>query len=195
MTTELRTILIIDNQPLFADGLRSAAESTGQFRVTKVVSRCAEALHEARTYDPDVIVLSDPFRTSLLARLRRQSPSAQILLLTGEGQGGDGHGPSPTLSRRAGSPQAVALLRSLARLRADLDETRDDPARQDVVLTGREKDVLGLVASGYTSAEIGGMLFLSTNTVRTYCQSSLRKLGARNRMQAVAIARRMRVLD
>ncbi len=55
------------------------------------------------------------------------------------------------------------------------------------VLTDRERQVLRLVAEGYTNEEIAGRLCISIFTVQNHVQNILRKLNARNRTQAGAI--------
>ncbi len=57
-----------------------------------------------------------------------------------------------------------------------------------VGLTRREYDVVRHVALGETNREIAGAMYLSPNTVKTYLQSALLKLGARNRVEAIARA-------
>jgi DNA-binding NarL/FixJ family response regulator len=61
-------------------------------------------------------------------------------------------------------------------------------------LTPREYDVLRLVAQGMTSKDIADRLGLATNTVRGYTQSLITKLGARNRIQALTTARKLRLI-
>lgn len=58
-------------------------------------------------------------------------------------------------------------------------------------LTARERDVLRLLAEGYSNEEIGKALFIAPDTVRTHVKKSCRKLGARTRTQAVATALRL----
>ena len=61
-------------------------------------------------------------------------------------------------------------------------------------LTPREREVLGLLAEGMTSAEAAAHLGLSTETVETHVRRALRKLGARSRTHAVALAIRLDLL-
>jgi two-component system response regulator DesR len=56
-------------------------------------------------------------------------------------------------------------------------------------LTPRERDVLAAATEGATIADIAGALYLSEGTVRNYLSACIQKTGARNRAEAVAIAR------
>jgi DNA-binding CsgD family transcriptional regulator len=61
-------------------------------------------------------------------------------------------------------------------------------------LTRREYEVLRLVGAGLTNPEIADELGLTRNTVKTYLQSAMSKLGARNRVEAIAKASEARLL-
>ena len=61
-------------------------------------------------------------------------------------------------------------------------------------LTGRELEVLRLVASGRSNKEISGDLFLALGTVKNHTSSAYRKLGAKNRAEAIARARELGLL-
>ena len=83
----------------------------------------------------------------------------------------------------------------LVRLR-NLLHRRTDPESSRFVrrLTKREHEVLALMAEGLQHQEIGRRLFISPKTVGTHVEHILRKLEARGRAQAVAIAYRHRIL-
>ena len=66
-----------------------------------------------------------------------------------------------------------------------LDEALRWPGR-DIGLTERESELLALLPSGVTNRELGGLLFVSENTVKTHLRSLYSKLGVRNRAQAVS---------
>mgnify|MGYP001229678697 CR=1 FL=1 len=63
------------------------------------------------------------------------------------------------------------------------DQTPATPAQPVVPLTGREEEVLALVARGRTNAEIADGLFVSLSTVKTHVAALMTKLGARNRVE------------
>jgi DNA-binding CsgD family transcriptional regulator len=76
----------------------------------------------------------------------------------------------------AGGSGAEATLRAL-------------PARSRTArLSGKERSVLRELARGHTTDEIAGTLFVSPHTVRTHVKNGMRKLEARTRAHAVAIA-------
>jgi DNA-binding CsgD family transcriptional regulator len=91
-------------------------------------------------------------------------------------------GPGPDFDERDRS--FLSLLRPhLARLRARWDRQPHLPS-----LTGRELDVLALVAQGLTNRQISGRLFISPATVRTHLEHIYDKLGVRSRAGAVSAA-------
>ena len=77
-----------------------------------------------------------------------------------------------------------------------LEELGTPPARPAgaTSLTPREQEVLALVAEGRSNAEVAGRLFISAKTVSVHLSNLMAKLGASSRTEAVAVARRARLL-
>jgi DNA-binding NarL/FixJ family response regulator len=69
---------------------------------------------------------------------------------------------------------------------AGLVAAEGEPSRL-ALLTPREREILGLLAEGCSGPEIAGRLFLSIETVRTHVGNAVTKLGARTRVEAVAL--------
>ena len=80
--------------------------------------------------------------------------------------------------------QAIALA-CYYHLKRHRDPEPDPPTS---MLTRREREVLDLVSDGLTAAEIGDFLNLSPRTVEWHVDKAMKKLGAKNRIQAVVLA-------
>ncbi|NKY11734.1 helix-turn-helix domain-containing protein, partial [Cellulomonas hominis] len=89
------------------------------------------------------------------------------------------------------APLATALTDLARRARLDLPGVAATPTG---VLTGREAEVLALVAEGLSNRQIGERLYISGKTVSVHISRVLDKLGAGGRAEAVAIAHRRGLL-
>jgi DNA-binding NarL/FixJ family response regulator len=78
--------------------------------------------------------------------------------------------------------------RLLDRFAHTLPGAAEEPVPELGELTEREREVLALLAGGLSNAELAERLFLSETTVKTHVSSILRKLGLRDRVQAVVLA-------
>jgi len=74
--------------------------------------------------------------------------------------------------------------------RAGSGRTDSPESRRLAQLTGREREVLKLVAEGYSNAEIAGLLTIAESTIKTHVKRILAKIDARDRAQAVVVAYR-----
>jgi DNA-binding CsgD family transcriptional regulator len=105
------------------------------------------------------------------------------------------------LARRLGdTPNARAAEAILARLEETVDGGRDnDRSRRGTVLvdalTAREVEVLRLVARGRSNSQIATELFVTVGTVKAHLHTISGKLGAANRVEAVARGRELGLLD
>ncbi|MDX1621849.1 MAG: response regulator transcription factor, partial [Nitriliruptorales bacterium] len=94
------------------------------------------------------------------------------------------------------SDSGVEFARRLAvdlarRARLDLDAPELAPTPDELGLTPREREVLGLVAEGRTNREIGERLFITEKTASVHVSNILSKLGVDNRVEAAATAHRL----
>jgi DNA-binding NarL/FixJ family response regulator len=169
------------------------------------VERCLSARtgHEAvelsRRYSPHValvdLFIGEESGAEICERLRAAAPRTRVLLISGAGE------LSPQAARAAGASGFAykdwSARRIAAAVRAvGIGQTvflrEDRPATMG--LSERERDVLELIAHGATNPEIAQSLHLSRHTVKEHTSSVYRKLGVRNRTEAVRRAQRLGLL-
>jgi DNA-binding NarL/FixJ family response regulator len=160
-----------------------------------------EALELARATAPAAAILEIPLPGlsgyELCAALKVEfGPDMPVIFLTGtrtepyDRVAGLLLGADDYVTKPYVAGELLVRLRNLLHRRADPDASRF--ARR---LTKREHEVLGLMAEGLQHDEIGQRLFISPKTVATHVEHILRKLGARGRAQAIAIAYHHRILQ
>ena len=134
--------------------------------------------------------------TSLsLVQGREVGREAEALLLAGSDRARAAEllGDAARLAEALGARPLAGAVQALARrARIPIGTTTDGaPDPPPAGLTPRELEVLRLMAEGHTNREIGSVLFISEKTVSVHVSRVLAKLGAANRHDACAIARRM----
>jgi DNA-binding NarL/FixJ family response regulator len=201
-------VLVVDDHPVWRDGVRSDLEGAGVASVVGEASDGGEAVELARSEMPDVVIMDLNLPTVKGAEATRliveESPHVRVLVLSASGEEADvlnavKAGARGYLLKSATSEEIVDAVRrvhvgepvftpSLAGL--VLDEFQrlasKDPDEPD--LTARENEVLRLVAKGYTYREIGEKLFISVKTVQNHVQNILTKLQLRRRYELMRYA-------
>jgi two-component system, NarL family, response regulator DesR len=132
---------------------------------------------------------------SAAGELARELPKTRSLILTTFGRPGYmrralAQGASGFLLKDAPASELAAAIRTVAAGRSAVDSTLAAAAitEGESPLTPREHEVLAAAATHDTAADIAAALYLSEGTVRNYLSAAIRKLGARNRREAVDVA-------
>ncbi|WP_037600070.1 response regulator transcription factor [Streptacidiphilus rugosus] len=193
-------ILLAEDMHMVRAALAALLRLEPDFQVVAEVERGDAVLAAALECRPEVAVIDVGLPgidgLSAAALLHAELPSCRTLILTGLGKAG--------ALRRALSAQvsglllkdaSPALLAEAVR-RVAVGERVLDPQLAYVAfdsiegpLTERELEVLRLAAGGAGTTEIAAALYLSAGTVRNYLTAIVTKLGARNRLDAIRIAR------
>jgi two-component system response regulator DesR len=197
-TPRLR-ILVVDDHDVVHWGFRLML--TEQPWVERCVSarNGDEALAMAARYAPHValvdLFIGEESGAQVCEALRARSPSTRVLLISGAGR------ISPAAARAAGAAgfvpkewparEIAEAVRMVGRGMSVFREMDEPPANR---LSERESEVLHLVASGATNREIAEALHISPWTVKEYTGGVYRKLGVRNRAEAVQRAQRLGLL-
>lgn len=170
------------------------------------VERCltartgAEALELTRRYSPHValvdLFLAGESGADVCSAIREVSPSTRVLLISGAGR------MSPAAARAAGASgfvskdlEAAEVTRAVQMVGAGMTLFPPKVAQPAPLLSEREREVLSLIAAGSTNREIAEQLFLSPHTVKEHTSALYRKLGARNRAEAVQRAQRIGLIE
>src|SRR6478736_7795182 len=192
-------VLVVDDHDVVHWGFRLML--TQQAWVERCVSAHSgeEAMAMAARYRPHValvdLFIGEESGAEICEQLRRAEPLTRVLLFSGAGE------ISPPAARAAGASGfaykdwPARKIASAVRM-VGLGKTVFDVHTQPVAmgLSERERDVLNLMASGATNPEIAEQLHLSKHTVKEHTSAVYRKLGVRNRTEAVQRAQRLGLL-
>jgi len=203
-------VLLADDQALVRSGFRMILEEREDIEVVAEAENGREAVEAARRTSPDVVLLDvrmpELDGIEAAARILAERPNARVLILTTFDL--DEYvaralraGASGFLLKDVRPTQLVDAIRVVAAGDALLAPTVTrrlldrfaqsfDSSPPPVLehLTDREREILKLVAEGLSNAEIADRLVLGESTVKTHVSAVLRKLGLRDRVQAVIAA-------
>jgi two-component system response regulator NreC len=210
-------ILLADDHPVLRTGLRTLLEQESDMSVIGEASDGQEAVALAQRLHPDVVIMdiSMPGLDGLEAtrQIRRLGLASHVLILTVHAQerylfpvlkaGAAGY-----VNKTVADTELVEAVRTVAAGGAFLQPTATRQLLEDFVaraqegaerdnydrLSEREREVLKLVASGYTAREIAEQLHLSPKSVETYRARILEKLELRTRAELVQYALRRGLL-
>jgi two-component system response regulator DesR len=193
-------VLIAEDQHLIRGALVALVGLEPDMEVVAEVDRGDTIEAAALTHHPDVAVLDIELPgidgLAAAALLAQSAPGCQVLVLTGLSQ------PSHLLRALQGKVRGFLpkdapvdqLAQAIRRVAAG--ERVLDPAMVAAALeagtsplTDRETDVLRAAAAGGSVEEMASDLYLSGGTVRNYLSNAIAKLGARNRIDAIRLAR------
>jgi DNA-binding NarL/FixJ family response regulator len=195
-------LAIVDDHEVLREGLESLLVGS-DLEVVGTAGNVAAAMDLVDQVAPDValvdIGLPDGSGIELARRLLAVRPDLRIVLYTGEtdadllyeGLDSGAHG----YALKAGPMQElVSAITQVAAGGSYVDPRLDrillaERATTKVSqLSPREREVMGLMAEGRTAEVVGEQLGVSVETVRTHVRNAIRKLQARNRVHAIAIA-------
>lgn len=193
-------LLLAEDQSMVREALAALLGLEPDIEVVAQVARGDEVLPAAREHGVDVALLDIemPGMTGIeaAAELHRELPGVKVVVVTTFGRPGYlrramESGAHAFLVKDAPASQLADAVRKVLGGERVIDPTLAAAALADGAspLTDRERDVLRTAADGSTNAEIAAALHLSQGTVRNYLSMAIQKMVARNRADAVRIAR------
>lgn len=193
-------LMVVDDHPVVCEGVALLLHADPVLRVIGSARTGGEAISTARDLAPDLILLDlrlpDMLACDVVAHLRMVVPRAKIVVFTAyaahQALEAVRNRVDGILLKDAADTDLVDAIKRILRGEQIIDPRLGKdllPGRPTVSggpsLTRREYEVLRRVAMGETNSEIAEVIGLSRNTVKTYLQSALQKLGARNRVEGI----------
>ncbi|GAW91244.1 response regulator [Calderihabitans maritimus] len=205
-------VLLVDDHVVLLSGLCLLLENTNDLEVVGKATDRMSALEQCRKLKPDVLLLDinlgDNSGLDLIPEVQRISPETNILLLTMYDEedylqralelGARGY-----ILKKASDQELLAAVRAVGQGGTYLDpaiatsvvnlalgrkKKGEERPSSNGVLSSREKEVLGLVALGYTNQQIADELTISIKTVETHKANIKEKLGIKKRSDLVRYA-------
>ncbi len=212
-------VLLVDDHPLFLDGLQNLLTARG-VQVIGTAHDGLEALQKARSLHPEVILMDIqmPGCDGLAATrlIQAEMPGIKIVMLTMSSEDEDlfaaiqsgacgyllktldtGEFMARLMEVERGEPAlspglAARILQHLGPQSGPVRAPEDQPPGEP--LTGREAEVLTLVAQGLTYKEVAARLHLGERTIKYHMSEIIARLQLANRAQVLAYARRTGLL-
>ena len=210
-------VLVVDDHTIVRDGICALLALAGDIEVVGEATNGNEALEKVKELNPDVVLMdiAMPIMGGLEAtrRISKEFPKTKVLVLT---QYDDKEyffpviesGASGFISKAAASSELPSGIRSVYQgdsflspsvtklMVENYQHTASGRVNKDPYekLTERERDVLKLLAEGYSKAEIAKMLVISPKTVEGHQTNLMAKIGVHNRIDLVKYALRKGII-
>jgi DNA-binding NarL/FixJ family response regulator len=215
-----QTILIIDDHPLFREGLKTIIKRDTRFEVAGEAGDGREGLRMARKLKPHLIILDislpDQSGLQLIGEIRHQLPETQVLIVSMHSKidyiakafqaGATGY-----VVKESAAERLLNGLNYVANGKYFLDSSvsqqvvkklMESPAKEATIinnaygsLTPREQEVMRLLAEGISTKDAAEKLFISPKTVENHRANIMQKLGLRSNMELIRYAARIGLID
>lgn len=200
------SILIVDNQILFAEGLKSLLVTSGNYTVKGIASSGLECLGLIDKNKPDILIIncniSEVSGIDILKIIKEHNMGIKVIFLSAEFQvnkviqaldcGVDGYLLKDTTFNQLLVAIETVLDGAQFIQSSVLNAVNAYLAQNDnckkTSLTKRETEILRMIAAGYLNKEIGSELNISERTVKNHVSSLFKKIGVSDRTQAAVYA-------
>ena len=217
-----KSTLIVDDHPLFREGVKALIEGTSGFEVVGEAGDGAEALGMTRALKPDVVLmdisLPDKSGIDLTRQIRTLLPDTCVIIVSMHSKGdlvakAFRAGATGYVTKESATDTLIQAMEAAIKGEYFLDGAlsrevvsklmADSPGRASKArlgaeyesLTAREQLVLRLLAEGFTAREVAQKLFISPKTVENHRTNIMNKLDIHNTMQLIRYAAKLGLID
>lgn len=217
---DLRSIVIIEDHPLFREGIKTILDRDARYRVVGEAGTGREGRRMVAEFGPDLVLLDlslpDIRGLNLLDDLLKAAPDTAVLIISMHSKldhivksfqcGAMGY-----IVKESAADTLLAAIetvlqgdyymdtsvsKKVVRKLANIPDRTSIAARSGYeVLTPREQEVLGLLAEGMTSAQVAERLYISQKTADNHRANIMRKLGLHNTVELVRYAAKIGIID
>ena len=210
--SDLISIIVVDDHPLFREGVVSTLQESGYFNVVAQAGSQEDAIREAEKHLPDLMLLDVSMPgggIETATEITKRVPIVKIIMLTVSEQESDVQAALRAQARGyvlkgVASDELISILQDInngdsyisPNLAANLlmrssDDARNAKAEEEFDLNDRERQILEKLAEGMSNREIADDIYLSEKTVKHYMTNIMHKLHVSNRVQAAIKAYEM----
>lgn len=213
MASELISIIVVDDHPLFREGVVTTLQESGYFDVVAQAGNKDEAVRLAEELLPDLMLLDVSMPGGGIETAHEISvkvPITKVIMLTVSEQEHDVQAALKANARGyilkgVASDELISILSDISRgqsyispnlainllMRSSEDEYKNKKTSEDFDLNDRERQILEKLAIGMSNREIADDIHLSEKTVKHYMTNIMNKLHVSNRVQAAIKAYEM----
>lgn len=217
---EKRQVLIIDDHPLFREGIKTIISRNGRFEVIDEAGTGREGFEKASQLKPDVVLLDislpDETGMEVARKIRHHLPHTRIMILSMHSKidyiveafqsGATGY-----VIKESAAERLAQALEAVASGEYFLDSSisheviaklMNSPVKEAKVsdagygkLTAREQEIMRMLAEGASKGQIAEQLCISVKTVENHRANIMRKLDIHSAMELVRYAARLGLID
>ena len=203
MPSHIIRVFIVDDHPLVQEGMQALLRDENEIEICGYAMTAGSCLGYFVNHTADVILmdidLPDMNGIDLCREIKSKYPGIMVLGLSTFNQGSYitrmmQNGASGYVLKNADKKELLEAIREVSRGKTYLSFEAGQALRKESALpqvpliTRREKEILSLIAEGYTNPEIAEKLYVSSSTVDSHRKNLLAKLGVKNTASLVKFA-------
>ncbi|MBK6283048.1 MAG: response regulator transcription factor [Draconibacterium sp.] len=196
-------VLVVDDHPMVLEGMKSMLQQIEFVDMTGAASNAYEALEKIKTTLPDIVItdinMPEISGIELTLKIRKEYPSVKVIAMSTFKERSYisqmvQNGASGYLVKSASKEEIEEAILSVyeGKLYMSIDVNLSANEKEKLIsvptLSSREKEVLALIADGFTNPQIAAKLFLSMHTVDSHRKNLLTKFEVNNTASLIKLA-------